>query len=166
MGAQWSALVRAVRTAVQGALAAGAIAAWEAAYTAWEGGTFNGRLVAMAVITAGAGAVITYLWNIVAPKLGLVDRPSVEAFVRAARTLAQAVVGIALVALWDSIYAAWLGGTHNPRDLAAGAVAAVVTAVVAYLHNLVQSYKGDAQRVTVVRSTDGSTTRIRARLDE
>jgi len=146
MGNTWSAFVRAVRTAVQGALAAGAIAAWEAAYTAWQGGTYNPRLLAMAIVTAGAGAVVTYLWNLTAPKLGLSGSPSVEALVRAGRTLAQAVVGVAFVALWDSLYAAWAGGVHNPRDLAAGTVAAVVTAVVSYLHNLVQRYEGDASR--------------------
>lgn len=151
MGTKWEALVRAVRTFVQGAVAAGAIAAWEAGWTATQGGTFNPRLVVMAAVTAFAGAVVTFAWNHVAPKLRLSGSPSGEALARAGRTLAQAVVAVGLVAAWDSVYATVAGGNYNPRDIAAGAVTALVMSVVAYLHTLIQPASPEALRHSRIR---------------
>lgn len=151
---KWEAWVRSVRSLVQGALAAGAIASWEALHTAWTSGTYNPRLLTMAGVAAAAGAVSTYVFNLFAPKLGESGSKTAEAFVRMGRTLVQGLVGVAAVALWDSLYATWTSGVTNPRDLAAAATAAVVTAVVAYLHNLVQPVKRPevtSSRVTPTR---------------
>lgn len=138
MNVKWEAFVRAFRTFVQGAVAAGVIAAWEAGYTAVQGGTYNPRLVIMAAVTAASGALVTYGFNFLAPKVGIVGAGSVEALVRALRTVVQTVVAVGLVALWDSVYATVTGGNYSPRDVVAAAVAAVATAVMSYLHNLVQ----------------------------
>jgi hypothetical protein len=140
---RWNAFVRSVRTLVQGAITAGAVAAWEALHSAWTGGTYNVRLLTMAMVAAGAGAVVTYVFNLIAPRLGVTDSPSWEAFVRAGRTLVQTLVGVGAVALWDAVYATWTGGNHNPRDIVAAGAAAVGTAVVAYLHNLIQRFEGE-----------------------
>ncbi len=142
---KWEAFVRSIRTLVQGALAAGAIAAWDALYATWQGGTYNPRVLTMAAVAAASGAVSTYVFNLVAPKLGESGSKSREAFIRAGRTLVQAVVGVATVALWDSLYVTWTSGVHNPRDIAIAAGAAVATAVVSYLHNLVQPAKTTGQ---------------------
>lgn len=155
---KWEAWVRSVRTLVQGALAAGAIASWEALHTAWTDGTYNPRLLTMAGVAAFAGAISTYVFNRFAPELGVPGSKSKEAFVRMARTLVQGLAGVAAVALWDSLYATWTSGVTNPRDLAVAASAAVVTAVVAYLHNLVQPVK---RGPTPVPNSS-----IRVRLDE
>lgn len=145
MNDRWSAFVRSVRTLVQGAITAGAVAAWEALHSAWTGGTFNVRLLTMAALAAGAGAVATYFFNIVAPRLGVAGSPSWEALVRSGRTLLQALVGVTAIAIGDSVYATWTGGNHDPRDILMAAIAAVGTAVVAYLHNLFQRYEDRSQ---------------------
>lgn len=142
----WEAVVRAVRTFVQGAVAAGAVAAWEAGWTATQGGTFNPRLVVMAAVTAFAGAIVTFVWNWLAPRVGLPASPSLEALARAGRTVAQAIVAVGMVAVWDSVYATVTGGNYNPRDIVAGAVAALVMSVVAYAHTLIQPVKPEALR--------------------
>lgn len=135
MGERLSALARSLRTFVQGAVAAGALAAWEAAYTSVSGGTFDPRIVVMGVVTAVTGAVVTFAYNKIAPRLGLAESPSLEALIRAGRTLLQAAIAVGLVAIWDAGYAAITAGVFNPADIGKAAVAAAVTAVAAYLHN-------------------------------
>ncbi len=135
----WNAFVRAFRTFVQGAVTVGAFAAWEAVWTAWQGGTYNARLLTMAGLTALVGAVVTYVYNIISPKIGMGDRSlSTDALLRAGRTIIQTVVAVGLVAGWDSVYATVTGGNYNPRDVTVAAVAAVSTAVISYLHGLIQ----------------------------
>lgn len=139
---RWEAFVRAVRTLVQGAGAAAAVAAWEAVSAAWSGGTYNARVLAIAAATAAASAVITYVYNLVAPHVGETGSASAEALVRAGRTLVQTLVGVAAVALWESVSAAWAGGVHNPRDLIVAGATAAGASVLAYLHNLIGSRSG------------------------
>jgi Ni,Fe-hydrogenase I small subunit len=100
----------------------------------------------MAAVTAFAGAVVTFVWNWLAPRVGLTGTPSLEALARAARTVAQAVVAVGLVAVWDSVYATVTGGNYNPRDIVAGAVTALVMSVVAYAHTLISPAKPEALR--------------------
>ena len=139
-----SALVRALRTFGQGLGAAALVAGGEALHTALTSGTFDPRFVLMAVLTAVVGAAVTYAYNVIAPRVGVVGSSSLEGLLRAGRTLVQTVVAVGLMAGWDSLYASWTAGTYNPADIAKGALAALVTAVVAYVHNTVETKKTDA----------------------
>lgn len=141
MADQLSAFVRALRTFVQGLGAVALVAGWEAVYTAVQGGTYDPRLLTMAGVTAVSGAVVTYLFNKIAPVVGDPSSPSLEGLLRAARTLAQTVIAVGLVAGWDSVYATVTGGNYNPADIAKAAVVAAVMAVVSYLHNVVEGVK-------------------------
>lgn len=141
MGDRLSALVRALRTFAQGLAAAVLVAGGEALHTALTAGQFNVRFVVMAVLTAAVGAAVTYAYNVIAPKVGVSGSASWEGLLRAGRTLVQTVVAVGLMAGWDSVYATVTGGNYNPADIAKGAVAAVVTAAVAYLHNAVEAKK-------------------------
>lgn len=136
-----SAFVRALRTFVQGLGAVALVAAWEAGYTAIQGGTYDPRLLVMAIVTAVSGAVVTFLFNKLAPAAGEPGSPSWEGLIRAARTLLQAVIAVGLVAGWDSVYATVTSGNYNPADIAKAAVVAAVMAVVSYLHNVVEGVK-------------------------
>lgn len=135
MGERFSAVARAIRTFVQGAIAAGALAAVEAVHTAITSGTFNPRFVVMAAITAIVGAVVTYVFNVVAPR-GTTATPSVEGIVSFVRTAIQTIAAVGLVAAWDAGYALITGGNFNPADLGKAALAAGATAVIAALHNM------------------------------
>jgi len=139
-----SAFVRALRTFGQGLVAAVLVAGGEALHTALTSGAFDPRFVVMAVLTAVVGAAVTYAYNIIAPKVGIEGSPSLEGLLRAGRTLVQTVVAVGLMSGWDSVYVTVTGGNYNPADIAKGAVAAVVTAVVAYLHNTVTAKKANA----------------------
>lgn len=141
MGERLSALARALRTFAQGLGAAVLVAGWEAAYTAVSGGTYDPRLVIMAVVTAVAGAFVTYVYNQFAPRAGLDGSPSWEGLVRAVRTLVQTAVAVAMIAAWDAVYALITAGNFNPADLGKAAVAAAVTALVAFVHNTVEAKK-------------------------
>lgn len=138
MGERFSAVARAIRTFVQGALAAGALAAAEAVHTAITSGSFNPRYVIMAIITAIVGAVVTYVFNVVAPR-GTTAPPSVEGIIAFVRTAIQTIAAVGLVAAWDATYALVSGGVFNPADLGKAALAAGVTAIVAALHNMFDS---------------------------
>lgn len=146
MGERFSAVARAIRTFVQGAVAAGALAAAEAVHTAITSGTFNPRFVIMAVITTVVGAVVTYVFNVVAPR-GTTAPPSVEGIVAFVRTGIQTIAAVGLVAAWDAIYALITGGVFNPADLGKAALAAGVTAVVAALHNMFDSNNSGRTRL-------------------
>lgn len=139
-----SAFVRALRTFGQGLIAAVLVAGGEALHTALTSGAFDPRFVVMAVLTAVVGAAVTYAYNIIAPKVGVEGSPSLEGLLRAGRTLVQTVVAVGLMSGWDSVYVTVTGGNYNPADIAKGAVAAVVTSVVAYLHNTVTAKKANA----------------------
>lgn len=141
MGERLGALARALRTFVQGLGAVALVSGWEAAYTAVQGGTYDPRIVIMAVVTAVAGAVVTYVYNQFAPRLGVEGSPSLEGLVRAGRTLVQTVIAVGMIAVWDAVYALISAGNFNPADLGKAAVAAAVTSVVAYLHNLFEAKK-------------------------
>lgn len=141
MGDRFSAFVRALRTFVQGLGAVVLVAGWEAGYTALQGGTYDPRLLTMAVLTAVVGAGVTYVYNKIAPAHGMTGPATREGLLRALRTLVQTVVAVGLVAAWESVYAAVTGGMYNPADIAKAAVAAAVTAVVAYLHNTFEAKK-------------------------
>lgn len=148
MADQLSAFVRALRTFVQGLGAVALVAGWEAVYTAVQGGTYDPRLLIMAAVTAVSGAVVTYLFNKIAPVVGDPSSPSLEGLLRAARTLAQTVIAVGLVAGWDSVYATVTGGNYNPADIAKAAVVAAVMAVVSYLHNVVDGIKAKGKAAT------------------
>lgn len=139
-----SALVRALRTFGQGLVAAVLLAGGEALNTALGSGSFDPRYLVMGVLTAVVGAAVTYAYNVIAPKVGIEGSPSLEGLLRGLRTLAQAVVAVGLMAGWDSVYATVTGGNYSPADIAKGAVAAVVTAVVAYVHNVFTARKANA----------------------
>ncbi len=141
MGDRFSAFVRALRTFVQGLGAVVVVAGWEAGYTALQGGTYDPRLLTMAVVTAVAGAGVTYVYNKIAPAYGMTGPATREGLVRALRTLVQTVVAVGLIAAWDSVYASITGGLYNPADIAKAAVVAAVTSVVAYLHNTIEAKK-------------------------
>lgn len=136
-----SAVVRALRTFAQGVIAAALLAGGEALHTVLTSGAFNLRFGAMAVLTAMVGAGVTYVYNIIAPRAGVDGSPSWEGLLRAGRTLVQMVVAIGLMAAWDSVYASVTDGVYNPNDIVKGALAAVVTAVVAYLHTTAETKK-------------------------
>lgn len=138
MGERFSAVARAVRTFVQGALATGALAAAEAIHTALTAGQFNMRFVVTGIITAFVGAVVTYVFNVVAPR-GTTAAPSVEGIVAFVRTAIQTVAAVGLIAAWDSVYALMTAGVFVPGDLWKAALAAGTTAVVAALHNMLDS---------------------------
>jgi hypothetical protein len=138
MGERFSALVRAVRTFVQGALATGALAAAEAVHTALTSGQFNMRYVVVGVVTATVGAVVTYVFNIVAPR-GTTAPASVEGLVSFVRTAIQTLAAVGLVAAWDAVYALMTAGNFVPGDLWKAALAAGTTAVVAALHNMLDA---------------------------
>ncbi len=138
MGERFSALVRAIRTFVQGAIAVGVLAAAEAVHTAITSGSFNMRYVVMGVITAVVGAVVTYVFNVVAPR-GTTATPSVEGIIAFVRTAIQTIAAVGLVAAWDAVYALVSGGVFNPGDLWKAAIAAGGTAIVAALHNTFDS---------------------------
>lgn len=146
MGERFSALVRAIRTFVQGGIAVAALAAAEAVHTAITSGNFNPRYVVMAVVTMVVGAVVTYVFNVVAPR-GTTASPSVEGIIAFVRTGIQTIAAVGLVAAWDAVYALINGGVFNPADLGKAALAAGVTAVVAALHNLFDSKNTGATRL-------------------
>src|SRR5687767_9173007 len=116
MGERFSAVARAIRTFVQGALAAGALAGAEALHTALSGGTFNPRFVVMGVITAVVGAVVTYVFNVVAPRGGTAPA-TVEGLVSFVRTAIQTIAAVGIIAAWDAVYALMTAGNFNPGDL-------------------------------------------------
>jgi hypothetical protein len=134
MGERFSAVARAVRTFVQGALATGVLAAVEAVHTGVTSGQFNMRFVVTGVITAFVGAIITYLFNVVAPR-GTTAAPSVEGLVSFVRTAIQTIAAVGIIAAWDAVYALVTAGNFVPGDLWKAALAAGMTAVVAALHN-------------------------------
>jgi hypothetical protein len=146
MGEGLSALVRALRTFLQGLAAAVLVAGGEALHTALTSGSFDLRFAVMAVITAAVGAAVSYAYNVIAPRVGVSGSPSWEGLLRAGRTLVQTVVAVGLMAGWDSIYATVTGGNYSPADIAKGAVAAVVTAVVAYLQVTFETSKAKAAK--------------------
>ena len=133
----FEATVRAVRSLVQGALAAGAVAAWQAVQAASEGSAFQPRILAVAVATAFVIAAVSYVYNIVAPRLGLADSVSTIALVRAGRTLLAGAVSTGLMAAWEAGYSAVQAGTFSPWIFLTAAASAAVTTVVAYVYNLV-----------------------------
>lgn len=140
MGERFSAVARAIRTFVQGALATGVLAVTESIHTGLTSGSFNMRFVAMGAITAFVGAVVTYLFNVVAPR-GTTAAPSVEGLIAFARTAIQTIAAVGIIAAWDAIYALATAGNFNPGDLWKAALAAGATAVVAALHNMLDARK-------------------------
>lgn len=134
MGERFSAVARAVRTFVQGALATGVIAVVESINTAMTSGQFNMRFVITGIVTAFVGAVVTYVFNIVAPRV-TVAAPGLEGLIAFVRTLIQTAAAVGLVAAWDAAYALMTSGTFVLGDVWKSALAAGTTAVVAYLHN-------------------------------
>jgi hypothetical protein len=135
MASRFSAVARAVRTFVQGALATGALAAAEAIHSALTSGQFNMRYVVAGVVTAFVGAVITYVFNVVAPRRTEASS-SVEGLVTFVRTAIQTLAAVGLIAAWDAVYALMTAGTFVPGDLWKAALAAGTTAVVAALHGM------------------------------
>ncbi|WP_327047304.1 hypothetical protein OG320_05265 [Microbispora sp. NBC_01189] len=135
---RFEAIARAARSLVQGGLAAGGVAAWLALQTALTGADFQPRIVIVAVVTAFITAAVSYVYNAVAPRLGLAGNPSVEAFVRAARTLLAGAISTALLAAWEAMYSAAQAGSFSPWVLGSAAASAGVTALVAFVHNLLR----------------------------
>jgi hypothetical protein len=136
MGDRFSAVVRALRTFGQGLVAAVLVAGGEALHTALtSGATFDPRFIVMSVVAAVVGAAVSYAYNVIAPKAGVEGPATLEGLARAFRTLVQMVVAVGLTAAWDSVYVSVTGGNYNPRDIAMAALAAVVTAVTAFVHN-------------------------------
>lgn len=140
------AIGRALRTFGQGLAAAALFAGGEALNTALAGGSFNPRYVVMAVAAAVAGAVVTYVFNVVAPFGGVSGSPSIEGIVRAVRTIIQTAAGVGLIAAWDAVYVAVTGGNYSPGDIAKAALAAAVTAVLAFFHNTAAARKANTAR--------------------
>ncbi|TQS29115.1 hypothetical protein [Microbispora sp. KK1-11] len=132
------ALARAARSLVQGAIAAGGVAAWLALQTALAGGEFQPRIVIVAVVTAFITAAVSYLYNSIAPRLGIAGNPRIEALVRALRTLLAGAISTALLAAWETMYSAAQAGTFSPWVLGTAAASAGVTAFVAFVHNLLR----------------------------
>lgn len=60
--------MRALRTFVQGLLATGLTAAWEAAQAAVSANGFNVRLVLTAAVFAFVTAAVTYVYNLISPR--------------------------------------------------------------------------------------------------
>lgn len=140
MGERFSAVVRAIRTFVQGAIATGVIAGVEAINSALTSGQFNMRFVVTGVVTAFVGAVITYVFNVVAPRV-TVAAPGLEGLIAFVRTLIQTAAAVGLVAAWDAVYALMTSGHFVVGDLWKTALAAGTTAVVAYVHNALDARK-------------------------
>jgi hypothetical protein len=141
MGDRFSAVVRALRTFAQGLAAAVLVAGGEALHTAVTSGTFDPRFIVMSVLAAVVGAAVSYAYNVIAPKAGVEGPATLEGLARAFRTLVQMVVAVGLTAAWDSVYVSVVGGNYNPRDIAMAALAAVVTAVTAFVHNSAEAKK-------------------------
>lgn len=135
MGDRFSAVVRALRTFVQGMVATVAVAGTEALHTAVTSGSFDPRFIVMSVVAAVVGTAVSYAYNVVAPKAGVEGPATLEGLARAVRTLVQMVIAVGLTAAWDSVYVSVVGGNYNPRDIGMAAVAAAVTSVVAFVHN-------------------------------
>lgn len=141
MRARLEALARAGRSLVQGAVAAGAVAAWQAAQAAFSGSGWQPRIIVVAAVTAAVTAGASFVYNTVAPRLGLAGSPNVEAFVRAGRTLLAGAVSTGLLAGWEAAYSAWQSGSYSPWIVGSAAATAAGTAVVAYVHTLIQPRK-------------------------
>lgn len=138
MGERFSALARAVRTFVQGALATGALAMAESIHTSLTSGQFNMRFVVAGVITAFVGAVVTYVFNVVAPRKEMAPAGA-EGLIAFVRTAIQTLAAVGLIAAWDTVYAQMTAGVYVPGDLWKAALAAGTTAVVAALHNMLDA---------------------------
>lgn len=138
MSERLSALARAVRTFVQGVLATGALAAAEAIHTALTSGQFNMRFVVAGVVTAVVGSVVTYVFNVVAPRTEGVPA-TVSGLLSFVRTAIQTIAAVGLIAAWDSVYALMTAGNFVPGDLWKAALAAGTTAVVAALHGMLDN---------------------------
>jgi hypothetical protein len=133
----FEALARAARSLAQGAVAAGAVAAWQAGQAALQGGGFQPRIVVVAVVTAFVTAAASYGFTVVAPYLGATG-PGLEALVRAGRTLLAGAVSAGLLAGWEAIYSAAQSGSFSPWILGTAGATAAVTAAVAFVHNMVK----------------------------
>lgn len=131
------AAARAGRSLIQGAFAAGAVAAVTAAQSALGDGAFQLRIVAIAVVTAFTTAAVSYVYTVVAPYVGA-STPALESVVRASRTLLAGAVSTGLIAAGDAIYAAVQGGTFAPWVVGSAAVSAATTAIVAFVHNAIK----------------------------
>jgi hypothetical protein len=138
MGEKFSAVARAVRTFVQGALATGFLAAAEALHTGLTSGQFNMRFVVTGVITAFVGAIMTYVFNVVAPRTGVAPA-GVEGLIAFVRTAIQTLAAVGIIAAWDAVYALMTAGNFVPGDLWKAALAAGTTAGVAALHNMLDA---------------------------
>lgn len=134
------AAARALRSLFQGALAAGAIAAVTGAQDAMGGGAFQARVIAVAAVTAGVTAAVSYVFTVVAPYVGS-SSSALEGIVRALRTLLAGAISIGLVAAGEASYSAIQGGSFSPWVVAAAAWSAATTAVVAFVHNAVRPRK-------------------------
>lgn len=141
MRARFEAVARAVRSLVQGAVAAAAVAAWQAGQAAFTDAGWQPRILVVAAVSAFITAVVSYVYNAVAPRLGMNGSPSVEAFIRAGRTLFAGAVSTGMLAAWDAASSAWQSGAFSLWVVGSAAVTAGVTAVVAYVHTLVQPRK-------------------------
>lgn len=135
---RFEAIARALRSLAQGAVAAGAVAAWQAGQAALEGGGFQPRIIVVAAATAGVTATVSYVYNLLAPRFGISGSPRVEALVRAGRTLLAGAVSTGLLAGWEAAYSAYQSGAYSPWIVGTAAVSAAVTAGVAFVYNLVK----------------------------
>lgn len=68
MSINWEALVRALRTFVQGLLVTGVTAAWEAVQTVMSSGNYNIKTVLTAAVFAFVTAIVTYVYNLISPR--------------------------------------------------------------------------------------------------
>lgn len=68
MSVNWEAFMRALRTFVQGLLATGLMAVWEAAQAAVSANGFNVRVVLTAAVFAFVTAAVTYVYNLISPR--------------------------------------------------------------------------------------------------
>lgn len=134
MRARFEAVARALRSLAQGAVAAAAIAAWQAAQAAFTDAGWQPRILVVAAITAAVTAAASYVYNWFAPRLGVSGR-GLEALVRAGRTLLAGAVATGALAAWDAVAASVQSGTWAPWVVGSAAATAGVTALVAFIHN-------------------------------
>jgi len=135
---QVEAFARTLRAIAQGLITVAAFAAWEAGQAALAAHGWQPRTIAIAALTAGITAIVTYVYNLIAPRLGISGKPSVEGLVRAGRTLLAGALATGLVAAGEAILAAVQAGDFDVRVVGTSAAATFVTVVVAYIHNVIR----------------------------